>query len=456
LLALFFALFRLQKSSSFGGVAMAQFNAESPIADWLKHNVSFWACFLFPFFLCPSFAAPKQCELIFSCQGWSLVMPEGVTRVGHLLLLSEEEFLASLMDPARHSVGRICYRAAVKVCAPVVPAAGPGSAPAAGVSLNNAPTQTQTFTPTFTPNINIIMPPSGGAVPVSHAKAVPKSSREEERPADSQKKQTNIAALFGKAPPSFTGLSDEKVLQAVKWAPIESGGHTAGSKVSVFRNKFMADFVRQNPSLVFDKGTERDVRARSLTAYEARGTEVVVESGDAASGLWYVGPEKDPEQLDGTAQVEQENEADGMRENESARSAKTRKSKKQEREVVVEEDRIRKSAKLAQEPISAEASSQNPEEAMTEGDQKPQEAEVKKGQGEKRPLADDDVGSGSSEIDLVQEAVNPDGKSFTVTHLKVTFVFCCFSSQLFRHGCANTVFPLEAISPNWLIEWRVL
>ncbi len=381
-------------------------------------------------------------------------MPEGVTRVGHVLVFSEEEFLASV-DPTCQVVGRICYRTAVKVCAPVVATAGPGSTPAAGVSFNNAPTQTQTFTPTFTPNINIIMPPSGGAVPVSHAKALPKSSREEERPADVHKKQTNIAALFGKAPPSFTGLSDEKVLQAVKWAPIESGGHTAGSKVSVFRNKFMADFVRQNLSLVFDKGTERDVRARSMTAYEARGTEVVVESGGASSGLWYVGPENDPEQVVGEAHVEGGDEADGLRESESAKSAKTKEPKKHEREVDVEEDRSRKAAKLPQEPFSTASSIQMTEEAMTEGDQKPQEAEVGKVQGEKRPLADDDGGSGSSDIDLVQEAVNPNGKSFTVTHLKVTFVFCSSSSQLSRHGCAKTVLPLEAISPNWLIEWRV-
>jgi hypothetical protein len=387
---------------------------------------------------------------MFSCQGWSLVMPEGVTRVGHLLLLSEEEFLASLLDAARHGVGRICYRAAVKTCAPVVATApGPGSVPAAGVSFNNAPSQTRTFTPTFTPNINIIMPAQGvGSVPVSHAKAVPKSSREEERPADGQKKQTNIAALFGKAPPSFTGLSDKQVLQAVKWAPIESGGHTAGSKLSVFRNKFMADFVRQNPSRVFDKETEKDIRAQSLTAYEARGTEVVVESEDISSGLWYVGPEKDPEQLVGGAQVEGDNEADGLRENESANS-ETKAPKKHEREVDVEEDRTRKAAKLPQEPVPTLGSIQMPEEAISEGDQKPQKAEVEKVQGEKRPLVIDDVGSGSSEIDLVQEAVNPDGKSFTVPHLKVTFIFCCFySAQLSRRGCARRVLPLGAISPN--------
>jgi hypothetical protein len=401
---------------------MAQFNAESPVADWLRHNVSFVACFFSLFFLCRAFAAPKQCELMFLCQGWSLVMPEGVTRVGHVLVFSEEEFLAS-MDPTRQVVGRICYRTAVKVCAPVVAAAGPGSAPAAGVNIGGNTFNQKT---TVTPHINIIMPPSGGAVPVSHAKAIPKSSREEERPADVHKKQTNIAALFGKAPPSFTGLSDEKVLQAVKWAPIESGGHTTGSKVSVFRNEFMADFVRQNPSLVFDKETEKDVRARSLTAYEARGTEVVVESGDASSGLWYVGPERDPEQLVGASQVEREEEADGLRENESAESAKTKESKKHEREVDIVEDRIRKAAKVPQEPLSTAASIQKPEEAMTEGDQKPQEAEVEKVQGEKRPLADEDVGSGSSEIDLVQEAVNPNGKSFTVTHLKVTSCFVVF------------------------------
>ncbi len=29
---------------------MAQFNAESPVADWLRHNVSFVACFFSLFF----------------------------------------------------------------------------------------------------------------------------------------------------------------------------------------------------------------------------------------------------------------------------------------------------------------------------------------------------------------------------------------------------------------------
>jgi hypothetical protein len=417
-----------------------------------------------------------------ACQGWNLAMPEGVARVGHLLLLSEEEFLASLMDPARHGVGRMCYRAAVKVCAPVVAAAGPGSAPAAGVSFNNAPTQTQTFTPTFTPNINIIMPSqSGTAVPASQPKAFSKISREEERPADSQKKQTNIAALFGKPPPSFTGLSDEKILQTVKWVPVESGGHTAGSKLSVFRNKFMADFVRQNPSLVFDKETEKDVRARSLNAYEARGTEVVVETGDA-SGLWYVGPEKDdireiekemeerppsqgtvekvsggPKELIGSANALDE-VAERLRANESAKSAqakvvaKMKAAKKHEREVDVEGDRRRKTAKFPQEPLSNAAGVEN-KEAMTED---PQEVEK---QGEKRPLADDD-GSGSAEIDLVQEAVNPNGNFFTNIRLKVTcclfFFFFFFCSHCSRHGCGKTVLPLEEISPNWLIELSVL
>jgi hypothetical protein len=409
-------------------------------------------------------------------QGWSLVMPEGVTRVGHVLVFSEEEFLASV-DPTRQVVGRICYRTAVKVCAPVAVAAGPGSAPAAGVNIGGNTFNQKT---TVTPHINIIMPPSGGGVPASQPKAFPKGSREDDRPADVHKKQTNISALFGKAPPLFTGLSDEKILQTVKWAPIESGGHTAGSKVSAFRNKFMADFVRENPSLVFDKATEKDIRARSLNTYEARGTEVVVETADA-SGLWYVGPEKDdvleiekemeerppsqgsvevsgdPEQLIGSADAVDE-VAGRLWANESAKSAQAKVvaemklAKKHEREVDVEGDRRRKTAKFPQELLSNAAGVKN-KEAMTED---PQEADVENVQREKRPLANDD-GSGSSEIDLVQEAVNPNGKSFTNTHLKVT---CClsllFCSHCSRHGCAKTVLPLEEISPNWLIEWRVL
>ncbi len=401
-------------------------------------------------------------------------MPEGVTRVGHLLLLSEEEFLASLMDPARHGVGRMCYRAAVKVCAPVVVAAGPGSAPAGGVNIGGNTFNQKT---TVTPHINIIMPPSGGAVPASQPKAFSKTSREDERPADVHKKQTNIAALFGKPPPSFTGLSDEKILQTVKWAPIESGGHTAGSKVSAFRNKFMADFVRDNPSLVFDKATEKDVRARSMNAYETRGTEVVVETGDA-SGLWYVGPEKDeiceiekemeerppsqgsvevsgdPKQLIGSANALDEG-VGRLRANESAKSAqakmvaKMKLAKRHEREVDVEGGRRRKTAKFPQEPLS-NAAAVKKKEAMTDD---PQEVEK---QTEKRPLADED-GSGSSEIDLVQEAVNPNGKSFTNTHLKVSYCLSLFfCSHCSRHGCARMVLPLEETSPNWLIELRVL
>ncbi len=219
------------------------------------------------------------------------------------------------------------------------------------------------------------MPPNSATAPVSQDKAFPKSSREEERPADSQKKQANIAALFGKPSPSFTDMSDEKVLQVVKWASIESGGHTAGSKVSIFRNKFMADFARENPSLVFEKATKKDIRARSLSAYEARGTEVVMETGDDLSGLLYVGPEKDDiqetekemekqfsrqeavevvlsdgEQMVDVARVERAHDAQiGTRANGNANSAqakvvakkkapKKHETKKHEREIDVEED----------------------------------------------------------------------------------------------------------------------
>ncbi len=321
------------------------------------------------------------------------------------------------------------------------------------------------------------MPPNNAAVPASQPKAFRKSSREEERPADSQKKQTNIAALFGKPLPSFTGLSDEKVLQAVKWAPIESGGHTAGSKVSVFRNKYIADFVRENPSLVFDKATEKEVRARSLTAYEARDAGVLVETGDDLSGFLYVGPEKeddiqetdkemekrrpnqgavevvlsDAEQMIDVAQVEGEEEAQpGMWAIENAKSAQSKivakKPKKhfREAELEVEDESIRKVAKMLENPSLVVAGT------LTTGVQKPKDAPAEKAQAEKRPLADDgDLGSESSDVDLVQEAVNPNGKSFTVLQLQVKGCHdfrLIYSNYSPRHGCANTALPLQETS----------
>jgi hypothetical protein len=49
----FLPFFGLQKSFVLGGIAMAQFDAESPVLDWLKHNVSLWGFFFWLFFLCP-------------------------------------------------------------------------------------------------------------------------------------------------------------------------------------------------------------------------------------------------------------------------------------------------------------------------------------------------------------------------------------------------------------------
>ncbi len=58
-LALFFALFWTAKQFRFGGIAMAQINVESPVLDWLKHNVSFWAYFFVPCF----FALSSLCGM---------------------------------------------------------------------------------------------------------------------------------------------------------------------------------------------------------------------------------------------------------------------------------------------------------------------------------------------------------------------------------------------------------
>ncbi len=416
-------------------------------------------------------------------------MPDGVTRIGQLLLFSEQEFLDGL-DQSLHTLGRVCYRSA-KSCAAAVIAAGPGTS---GGGSSFTPTFSPVFSPTFNPTqtfkpkFNIIMPQSGAApalAPVSQGKAFPKSSREEEeRPADIHKKQTNIAALFGKPPPSFTGMSDKKVLQAVKWAPIESGGHTAGSKVSFFRNKFMADFVRENPSLAFDKAAEKDIRARSLTAYETREAGVVVESGDgdALSGFLFVGPEKDDiqetekeKEKQSSSQVEPminvvEEEVHvqpGKQTNESAKSAqakvaaKRKAPKRLERGADMEDETLRKVGKLMKKRPSALAIFEQPMEVPGtaiehHSDESQLHVEAEKGQGEKRPLADN-VESDSSDVDLVQEAVNPNGKSVTNSQLKVCtlYLFISFIAHFQRHGCVNTDLPLEVTSPSWSNEWRV-
>jgi hypothetical protein len=158
-------------------------------------------------------------------------------------------------------------------------------------------------------------------------------------------------------------------LKAVKWAPIESGGHTAGSKVSVFRNKYIADFVRENPSLLFDKATEKEVRARSQTAYETRDTGVLVEIG---SGSLYLGPEEedketerevekhlsregavevalsDAEQMIDAARMEGEDEPQlDMLASEKAKTAQAKGEKHfREAEVEAEDESIRKVAKV--------------------------------------------------------------------------------------------------------------
>jgi hypothetical protein len=57
---------------------------------------------------------------------------------------------------------------------------------------------------------------------------------------------------------------------------------------------------------------------------------------------------------------------------------------------------------------------------QTTGAQKHKDASAEKAQAEKRPMVDDgDLVSESSDVDLVQEAVNPTGKSFTVLQLQV-------------------------------------
>jgi hypothetical protein len=362
------------------------------------------------------------------------------------VLFSEEEFLGSV-GAAYRVLGRLCHRAAVKVCTPVsreMPVAAPVSG-TTGMSVSG--NSGNSFTPTmgnmtFTPHIhNHFVIPQSEPVNVLKKPEPPPKAKRDDRPEDPQKRQSSVAALFGKPPPSFTGLSDEKVLHMVNWAPVSSGGHTEGSKISVFRNKFMADFVRKNPNLVFDNETAKKIRAESLKAYEERQSDTqnnLEEFGSAEfSGLWLKGPEaEDAKMLNRNG--EKEDEAHMACDDSPAAAAAGEELRGNKREVAQEEGELpQMKLKAAQAKLlarkkprtgEAEDATRQEEDLAAVGSESAQSApeaaaeDVRLENSGKRPLleVESSEGSSSSEVDLVQEAVNPGSKSYNIPHLKVS------------------------------------
>jgi hypothetical protein len=340
----------------------------------------------------------------FCSQRWAFPLPEGFTCVGHVVLMTEAEFLGLL--PENHVVpGRICYRAAVKLCgvgeAPVTPPAG---GPVATV------TKSGNSNVHFAPHIQVVLPPSSSGQVDKNA---PHAQREE-RPADPNKRQTSLPAIFGK-PRSFSGLSDEKVLKCVGWNLVASGGHTTESKVSVFRNKFMADFVRQNPKLVFDKDLEKETRAASLLAYENQEKQkAAAENSANVSDVQLPDlsfePEGDRDASAGKRGLSEENEGSP-----SKRQVLDLTGDPTKLIVVENTNDPNQGAKVraAQNKILEKMSSRRPKEDNEMAEEKDSER--------KRAAAEMQSESSDNEsMDLVQKVVNPKGTSVSVLQLKVT------------------------------------
>lgn len=221
-------------------------------------------------------------------------MPQGATKVRHVILHSETEFMADV-GVAYNVAARTCHRAAVALCAAATAALLP-QPQTNNANSGNVMTQTmgnQTMgNMVFRPQIYIAAPEGGGKPKNPEPPKDPR--RANDRPADPQKHQSNLNAFFGKPVQSYEGKSDAEVLRLVNWAAVESGGHTLGSKLSTFRNTFMADFVRNNPNLLFNKELEKRVRAESKSAYDVyKAAQAKPEyDEDVVEDEWYQGPEE--------------------------------------------------------------------------------------------------------------------------------------------------------------------
>jgi hypothetical protein len=221
----------------------------------------------FPSFL---FLARSEASWLTACrQDLQLVVPAHVKQVGHILMYEQEEFV-ELFDCAAAATARLCWRVAEKL-APPGPVAVAEKPTGMNVVLTASPSIGNVTGQTINVPVTVnVMPTEAKA----NAQNAPTERKEGAGRRQLGQEQRALTAIFGK-PPEFGGKTDLEVLDMVKWAPIGSGGHTESSACSNFRNAFIAKFIRDNPSLAFnDKKTEEKVKKKSYDAYKAHKSAV--------------------------------------------------------------------------------------------------------------------------------------------------------------------------------------
>jgi hypothetical protein len=250
---------------------MSAFTADTPVDTFVQQNVSS----LFSssvFFLCCH--ELQVFWLMASLQGWALKVPVHITRVRHITLYSEAEFVA-FFDAKDKDVASICRRMAGAIATPSpVPEASVGPVVTTNVTQGNITVPVTVNVTHRTEKPKALPPPPPPLV-----------SRLVERPVAGNFFQPTLHAAFGKEQPIFDGMSDMEVLRKVGWTPVASGGHTVGSKVSHFRNNYMALYVRRNPNAAFTTDLEEEVKKDSHNAYVAAGNaEKALAAGESA--IW--------------------------------------------------------------------------------------------------------------------------------------------------------------------------
>ncbi len=416
-------------------------------------------------------------------QGWQLDVPTQVTKVEHVTLFEQAEFVDLCEQRAQGSavLATLCWRMAKRLTEDR--AGGASAQIPGGVTVNQGgATNTNTMTgPTI--HVMNIMPEQGQwGAPMQPSK---KAGSAAGRPSSGLGQQS-LPALFGQ-PVSFVGLGDLEVLGRAKWSPIESGGHSSTSAISNFRNKFIADYIRDHPTLSFsDKNVEKMVKAKSYEVYIAqskakenpeetpatgRGSPAAAES-DVFKRLPSAAGVQGVMGKDGVMDIERvgdfgdyEYYPDGGDNNSDPPSSES--GKKRGPSATASEPALAKkpvtakksaaklkpvAAKPAEKPAAAKlvekpaASNKVLDLTTTRGmeEEVPQASAAEKAaeavQGRKRSLReeedegddDDEVDESSSQgdVDLVREAVNPYRKpssGFTVNQLKVDAdCFACF------------------------------
>jgi hypothetical protein len=196
-------------------------------------------------------------------------MPAHVKQVNHIVAYSQAEFVA-LFDQASAPVAGLCWRLAAQTLAPAAPAAAEKPAGVSVVTNANTSIGNVTGQTIHVPvTVNVVSGETGKAA------SIPRKEHLDRKPSAAQE-QRSMLAIFGE-PPSFAGLSDMEVLKKVKWDPILSGGHSEGSAVSDFRNNFIANYIRAHPTLAFnDSKTQAEVKKKSYLAYKKSNPNIIM------------------------------------------------------------------------------------------------------------------------------------------------------------------------------------